>query len=99
MPIQDYQTIMLPLLQFVADRKEYVFKDVVAALGQQFKLTEEELSEILPSGGSLLFPNRAGWARTYLKKARLLDSPKRGVVIITHRVYIPLMLVLSQIWC
>lgn len=85
MPIPDYQTIMLPLLQFVADGKEYVFKDIVAALGQQFQLTDEELSEVLPSGGSLLFPNRVGWARTYLKKAGLLDSPKRGTVIITNR--------------
>ncbi len=85
MPIPDYQTIMLPLLQYVADKKEYIFKDVVAALAQQFQLTDEELSEVLPSGGSLLFANRVGWARTYLKKAGLLDSPKRGTLIITNR--------------
>lgn len=85
MPIPDYQTIMLPLLELLSDKQEYVFKDVVALLGKQFKLTEEELTELLPSGQSMVFANRVGWARTYLKKAGLLDAPKRGMVSITER--------------
>jgi restriction system protein len=76
---------MLPLLQLLADKREYIFKDAVSMLGKQFKLTDQELSELLPSGQSLLFANRVGWARTYLKKASLLDAPKRGVVSITER--------------
>lgn len=85
MPIPDYQTIMLPLLQLLSDKREYVFKDAVGILGKQFKLTDDELSELLPSGQSLLFANRVGWARTYLKKAGLLDAPKRGMLSITDR--------------
>lgn len=85
MPIPDYQTIMLPLLQLLADKKEYLSKDIVTLLGKQFRLTDQELSELLPSGQSLLFANRVGWARTYLKKAGLLDAPKRGMVSITER--------------
>jgi restriction system protein len=85
MPIPDYQTIMLPLLQLLSDKREYVFKDAVSILGKQFKLTDDELSELLPSGQSLLFANRVGWARTYLKKAGLLDAPKRGMLSITDR--------------
>lgn len=85
MPIPDYQTIMLPLLQLLADKKEYLFKDIVTVLGMQFKLTDQQLSELLPSGQSLLFANRVGWARTYLKKAGLLDAPRRGMVSITER--------------
>lgn len=54
-------------------------------LGKQFKLTEEEMSEVLPSGQSLLFANRVGWARTYLKKAGLLEAAKRGMLAITGR--------------
>ena len=38
----------------------------------------------LPSGGMGVFVNRIGWARTYLKKAGLVDSPKRGYVQITE---------------
>jgi restriction system protein len=85
MIIPDYQTIMLPLMQLLSDKKEYLFKDVVNILGRLFKLTEEQLSELLPSGQSLLFANRVGWARTYLKKAGLIDTPKRGMLVITNR--------------
>jgi restriction system protein len=83
--IPDYQTLMLPLLKLVADGKEYEFKKLIDVLATQFNLTEEEKSEFLPSGQSLLFPNRVGWARTYLKKAGLLDAPRRGIITITER--------------
>jgi restriction system protein len=85
MPIPDYQSAMLPLLKLVADGREYKFNDLVEILSDQFKLTDEEKRELLPSGQSFLFGNRVGWARTYLKKAGLLDSPKRAMVIITDR--------------
>lgn len=85
MPIPDYQTAMLPLLKLMADGREYKFNDLVEALGEQFRLTEEEKNELLPSGQTFLFGNRVGWARTYLKKAGLLDSPKRAIVVITDR--------------
>jgi restriction system protein len=85
MPIPDYQSAMLPLLKLVADGREYKFNDLVETLSEQFKLTEEEKNELLPSGQTFLFGNRVGWARTYLKKAGLLDSPKRAVIVITDR--------------
>jgi restriction system protein len=85
MPIPDYQTIMLPMLQMLSDRKERLVKDIVELLANQFGLTEEERSELLPSGQTFLFGNRVGWARTYLKKAGLVESPKRGGLIITER--------------
>ncbi|MBN8786215.1 MAG: restriction endonuclease [Terrimonas sp.] len=85
MPIPDYQTVMLPLLNLLSDGAEHSMKDIVPELGKQFKLTEEEMSILLPSGGSLLFASRVGWARTYLKKAGLVGSPKRAVLVITER--------------
>lgn len=83
--IPNYQVIMLPLLKAVKDQKEYKLNDIVDILASEFKLSEEERKELLPSGQSFLFGNRVGWARTYLKKAGLLDSPKRGYLIITQR--------------
>jgi restriction system protein len=83
--IPDYQTLMLPLLKAVADEKEYKLNDVVDILAKQFNLTDKERAEVLPSGQTFLFGNRVGWARTYLKKSGLLDSPKRGSIIITKR--------------
>jgi restriction system protein len=85
MPIPDYQSVMLPLLRQIADKRTYLFKDIVELLGQEFKLSDDELKELLPSGQAFLFSNRVGWARTYLKKAGLIDSPKRGTLVITPR--------------
>ncbi|WP_229370121.1 restriction endonuclease [Fibrivirga algicola] len=76
---------MLPLLKHVSDGRECKLNDTVEALGGQFRLTEEEKSELLPSGQTFVFGSRVGWARTYLKKAGLLDSPKRATIVITDR--------------
>jgi len=83
--IPDYQSIMLPLLKLTSDKKEHKINDAVDQLADQFKLTDEERKELLPSGQTFIFGNRVAWARTYLKKAGLLDSPKRGIVLITKR--------------
>lgn len=83
--IPDYQTFMLPLLKLLEDGKEHEFKILVDTLANQFNLTENDRSELLPSGQALLFPNRVGWARTYLKKAGLIEAPGRGIVRITER--------------
>lgn len=85
MAIPDYQSCMLPLLRYAADGQEHQLKEAVQKLAQEFKLTEEELNEFLPSGQQPVFINRMGWARTYLKKAGLLSSPRRGYFQITAR--------------
>jgi len=85
MPIPDYQTIMLPLLGFLRDGHGHHLNDAVASLAAHFKLTDQELRELLPSGTQEVFKNRIGWARTYLKHAGLVESPKRGFMRITDR--------------
>ncbi len=84
MAIPDYQTVMLPLLKLTADDEEHQIREAVNTLADQFKLTEAERKETLPSGGGI-FDNRVGWARTYLKKAGLLSYPKRTHFQITER--------------
>jgi restriction system protein len=83
--IPDYQSIMLPLLQFVSDNEEHKFREIIEELAKQFGLTDVERKELLPSGTQPLFDNRVGWANTYLKKFGLIESPKRGTVIITEQ--------------
>jgi len=95
--IPDYQTLMLPFLKAISDGKEHKVNDIIDHLADEFNLTEDEKRELLPSGSAFLFPNRAGWARTYLKKAGLLDSPKRGMVDITDRGKSTLLQNLSEI--
>lgn len=82
--IPDYQSIMLPLLKMLSDKKERSFKQMLETLTNDFNLTEEEKSEMLPSGSQEVFNNRVGWAKTYLKKAGLISSPKRGSFVITE---------------
>ncbi len=81
--IPDYQTLMLPLLQLVADRQEHKYRDLIEKLAAKFQVTEKERKELLASGNQAIFDNRVGWAKTYLKKAGLLESPKRATFIIT----------------
>jgi restriction system protein len=83
--IPDYQSIMLPLLEIISDGKEYKMRNVTDELALKFGVTEEEQKELLPSGAAPVFYNRTAWAKTYLKKAGLIDSPKQGIVIISKR--------------
>ena len=85
MAIPDYQTIMLPLLKYAGDDQEHSMREAVDFLADEFELSEEELKEMLPSGTQKLFNNRVGWALTYIRKAGLIESPKRGVFKITDR--------------
>ena len=85
MAIPDFQSIMLPLLRFLIDRKEHSLRETIEALAEEFNLTEEERKELLPSGQQATFGNRVGWARTYMKKAGLVKSTRRGYFQITER--------------
>jgi len=85
MPIPDYQSIMLPLLEYVKDRKERSLPEAIEHISKLFKLTEEEKHEMLPSGMQTIIENRVGWSRTYLKKAGLVESLRRGYFQITER--------------
>lgn len=83
--IPTYEEIMLPFLKHLADGQEHALSETVEALSKHFGLTDKELRELLPSGRQPVFRNRVGWARTYMKKAGLLTSPKRAHFKITER--------------
>ncbi|MHB8986736.1 MAG: winged helix-turn-helix domain-containing protein, partial [Eubacteriales bacterium] len=85
MAIPDYQTIMLPLLKIAGYGKEHSLSEVIENLAQTFALSSEERKELLSSGRQAKFDNRVGWARTYMKKAGLLESTGRGKLRITDR--------------
>lgn len=83
MAVPKYDELMKPLLVAVQDGEVYKMKDVTSILAQQLNLSAEELAELLPSGRQTVFKNRVSWAKTYLKKAGLLDSPARATIVIT----------------
>ena len=83
MAIPGYQTFMLPLLQLAADGEEHSLAEAREVLAGQFKLSEDELQQMLPSGYQTLFGNRVAWAKTYLVQADLLEATRRGHFKIT----------------
>lgn len=85
MAIPTYEEIMLPLLRFASDGNEHSNTEAYEYLAEHFKLTKEEKSQFQPSGRTTTFYDRMTWAKTYLTKAKLLESTKRGHFKITQR--------------
>ena len=85
MSLPDYQSFFLPLLQFTSDGKEHNAKEARESIAKVFNLSDEDLKEMLPSGKQTRFANRLAWAKIYLSKAGLLETPKRGIFCITER--------------
>lgn len=83
--IPDYQSVMLPLLTLAADGKEHRIGDVIEPLAKDFGLTNDELSEMLPSGKQTIFSNRVHWAKTYMSQAKLLEITRRAHFRVTDR--------------
>jgi hypothetical protein len=81
--IPDYQSLMLPLLRLVSDKQEHQYEDLMEKLAKEFKMTHEERKEFLASHQGIL-DYRFRWASSYLKKAGLLESPKRTTFVITE---------------
>ncbi len=85
MAIPDYQALMLPLLKLVAMRGKLNRSDAVQLISDELKLTDTERRELIPSGKFTVIRSRVGWARTYLKKAGLIEYPQRGIASITSQ--------------
>lgn len=84
MAIPDYQSLMLPVL-VASSKGEVRIRSVVEQLADQFRLSAEERSELLPSGQQTIFSNRVHWAKSYLSKAQLVEITRRGYFRITSR--------------
>jgi restriction system protein len=80
MSIPDFQTVMLPLLEALADGKVHATRDLNNQLADRFKLTEEERRRRMPSGNKVFNNDRVGWAKARLKAAGLIDNPAHGKV-------------------
>lgn len=83
--VPDFQTLMLPLLQLAADGQEHRLSEAIEALAHEFRLSDADRRELLPSGKQSKFVNRIGWAVTYLRKTRLLEGTGKGRFRITER--------------
>lgn len=84
MAVPDYQSIMLPMLRALERVGEVSIRDLADVLSKDMSLSEADLAELIPSGTQQLFYNRVGWARTYLKKAGLVEAPQRARVRLSN---------------
>lgn len=85
MAVPDFQSLMRPVLAAAADGLEHNINEVIARLAAEFRLTDEELDEMQPSGRQTVFMNRVHWARTYLDKAGAIARTRRSHFKITER--------------
>jgi restriction system protein len=84
MPIPDFQTLMLPVLQLSAE-KEWRISDASERLADDYSLSQEDRTALLPSGRQTTFANRVGWAKSYLVKAGLIKPTKRAHFCISEQ--------------
>lgn len=77
LPIPDYQALMLPVLREAAVGETRV-PAAAERIADQLGLSDEEREEMLPSGRQRVLHNRLHWAKFYMTKAGLIDSPSRG---------------------
>jgi len=85
MAVPDFQSIMLPMLRMMANGREYSLADILGTLGSEFQLSDDDLSERIPSGRQTKFYNRICWSTTHLKKAAIIENTRRGTFRITAR--------------
>lgn len=85
MAIPDFQTLMLPLLRLLSDGQERSLAEVVDLIAQHFGLSDEERHKLLPSGRRTVIRDRVHWAKTYLTRAGLIESTRRGFFRLSSR--------------
>ena len=84
MAIPKYNELYRLVLLSLQDGGMHSMKEVRDFIISTLHLTEQDLAETLPSNPkSSVFSGRVGWAKTYLLKARMIDSPQRGHIVIT----------------
>lgn len=73
---------MPSFIRCLGDGEVHTSKEIIEFCADELKLSDADRAETLSSGQRTL-NNRVGWARTYLKKAGLIQSPKRGSFCLT----------------
>ena len=81
--IPTYDMLYMPLLKVLADKEVHTNRELAESVAKTIGLNEEEFNAQMQSSGKSIFRDRINWACTYLKKAGLIESAKRGYQKIT----------------
>ena len=82
---QKYNEMYKALLETLKDKKEYSTKEYRNKVAKLMNISDEEREILLDSGGGNKYNTALNWTSVYLKKAKLIESTKRGVLKITER--------------
>jgi restriction endonuclease Mrr len=88
MPVPDFQSLMLPVLRAVANG-DISAADLRSRLAEDLRLTEADLSEMLPSGRQTTFANRTAWANyvgRISKRIVLIDGTELSALMVRNGV-------------
>lgn len=85
MAIPKFSEIREPALRLLSDNDTVKLKDFLTPLSKHFKLSEEEVNLMYPTGNARVFYDRISWTLSYLFMAGLVEKPKRGVYRITAK--------------
>lgn len=86
MSVPNFQQLMLPLLRNAAvTGGETSVTDLSDKIAAQLGLKDEDIGRVLPSGKQTVFRNRLNWAKSYMGKAKLVESTRRGHFCVTER--------------
>lgn len=85
MNLPKYHELYVPFLSVISDECLHPLKEVKQAIAECLQLEDTDLALRLPSNRQTVFDNRVGWAKTYLKKAGMIETPKRAYVQITQQ--------------
>ena len=86
MALPSFQQLMAPTLFVLADHLSGLHvAQIEEAIAGKLELSQADLARLLPSGTQSVFANRLNWARSYLSRALLIETPRRGLCRITDR--------------
>ena len=77
MSVPKYNEFFPSIIRCLSDGETHSFKELVEYCALDFSLSDADRAETISSGQNKLI-NRVGWAKSYLKKAGLISSPKRA---------------------
>ena len=82
MSVPQYYELMPSIIRCLGDGEIHTLKELVEYCAKELKLSDADKEETISSGQNMLL-NRVSWAKTYLKKAGLIQSPKRACFTLT----------------
>ena len=82
--IPKYDEMILPILKIIADGQEYNNSKIEDELSKVYNLTDEDRKIKHKSGVRVVY-DRISWAKSYMKQAKLIEVPERGIFNISAR--------------